>query len=305
MGALIVKLGATGDVVRTTPLLERLDGPVAWLTSRKNVELLEDIRDDLTIHAWEERDSLAGLDFDLIVNLEDDADVARFATEIKASRRFGAYADFVGSDTEVRYTPDSASWFDLSLISRFGRRGADQLKLENRRSYQELVFEGLGFDFAGERYRLPSTDRSGLEGDVAIAPSAGAVWPNKNWPFYEEIHARLSARGMDVNFLPQRDTILQHLADVRGHRLLVGGDSLPMHLALGSNVPCVALFTCTSPWEIWGYGLLTKIVSPHLAEYFYDRGYSERATKAIDVEDVYAAILSGLESAAPSAADFD
>lgn len=304
MGTLIVKLGATGDVVRTTPLLERLDGPVAWLTSRKNVELLEGIRDDLTVHAWEERDSLYGLAFDLVVNLEDDADVARFATEIKASRRFGAYADLVGSDTEVRYTPDSAPWFDLSLISRFGRGRADQLKLENRRSYQELVFEGLGFDFAGERYRLPLAGLKGLEGDVAIARSAGAVWPNKNWPFYEEIQARLQAQGLVVNFLPQRDTILQHLADVRGHRLLLGGDSLPMHLALGSGIPYVAVFTCTSPWEIWSYGLLTKVVSPLLEEYFYDRLYSERATTAIGVADVYRATLAALDLAGLRSGDF-
>ena len=32
MSVLIVKLGAAGDVVRTTPLLRRLNGPVSWIT---------------------------------------------------------------------------------------------------------------------------------------------------------------------------------------------------------------------------------------------------------------------------------
>ena len=35
MNVLIVKLGATGDVVRTTPLLKRFTGPVTWITAAK------------------------------------------------------------------------------------------------------------------------------------------------------------------------------------------------------------------------------------------------------------------------------
>jgi len=43
MSVLIIKLGATGDVVRTTPLLRRLDGPVSWITAKSNLPLLEGI----------------------------------------------------------------------------------------------------------------------------------------------------------------------------------------------------------------------------------------------------------------------
>ena len=38
---LIVKLNATGDVVRTTTLLRRLPGPVTWITASGNLPLLE------------------------------------------------------------------------------------------------------------------------------------------------------------------------------------------------------------------------------------------------------------------------
>ena len=72
--------------------------------------------------------------------------------------------------------------------------------------------------------------------------------------------------------LPKRSSLLEHLADVRNHRCLVGGDSLPMHFALGTGTPCVTLFTCTSPWEIYEYGIQKKIVSPLLEEFFYKRG---------------------------------
>ena len=44
MNVLIIKLGATGDVVRTTPLLRRFDGEIAWITAAKNAVLLEGLR---------------------------------------------------------------------------------------------------------------------------------------------------------------------------------------------------------------------------------------------------------------------
>jgi len=40
VSVLIIKLGATGDVVRTTPLRRRLNGPVSWVTAENNLSLL-------------------------------------------------------------------------------------------------------------------------------------------------------------------------------------------------------------------------------------------------------------------------
>jgi ADP-heptose:LPS heptosyltransferase len=135
-----------------------------------------------------------------------------------------------------------------------------------------------------------------LAGDVAISAEAGPVWPMKNWPWYHELKRELEARGLVVNFLPHRPSFLEHLADVRNHRCLVGGDSLPMHLALGTGTRCVSLFTCTSPWEIHDYGIQQKIVSPLLAEFFYQRGYDRRATTAITLDEVLTAVLDQLKA---------
>jgi hypothetical protein len=74
-----------------------------------------------------------------------------------------------------------------------------------------------------------------------------------------------------------------------------------MHLALGSGVRCVSIFTCTSPWEICGYGLQEKIVSPVLEKFFYARGYDARATMAITVDEVVGAVVNQLRDAAPTA----
>ena len=37
MRILIIKLGATGDVVRTTPLLRRFRGSIGWITAERDV----------------------------------------------------------------------------------------------------------------------------------------------------------------------------------------------------------------------------------------------------------------------------
>lgn len=294
MKTLIIKLGATGDVVRTTPLLRRLESDVTWITEAKNVPLLTDLSIPVRVLSWEERDQIRGASFDLVINLEDQFDQARLLQDVKSSRVFGAFLD---DNDRLTYSADSRAWFDLSLISRFGPAEADRLKLQNRATYQELIFSGLGLRFEGERYLLPRVPISPLQGDVAISTAAGPVWPMKQWAYYDELKEALEARGLQVNVLPTRPTLLEHLADVQGHRCVVSGDSLPMHLALGSGVQCVSIFNCTSPWEIYGYGLLTKMVSPRLAEFFYKRGCDKSATTAVTIDEVLAAVRSQCENA--------
>jgi heptosyltransferase-2 len=295
MNVLIIKLGATGDVVRTTPLLHRLNGSISWLTASKNVILLDGLYEKLRCLSWEQRDRIADVPYDLVINLEDSYEVASFLGTLDYKQLFGAH---LNADDELSYTNDSSVWFDLSIISSHGKQGADQLKLRNRRTYQELIFHGLGLNFTGEAYLLPDPVETDLAADIAIASEAGPVWPMKKWAFYPEFKARLEAEGLKVNILPARSSLLEHLADVQNHRCVVGGDSLPMHFALGTRTPCVSLFTCTSPWEIHDYGVQTKIVSPLLEQFFYKRGYEERATTAITVEEVFAAVIDQLQKTA-------
>ncbi|HEY1581364.1 MAG TPA: glycosyltransferase family 9 protein [Terracidiphilus sp.] len=296
MSVLIIKLGATGDVVRTTPLLRRFDGPVTWITAKNNLELLQGVDPEVRCVSWENRKHVADTTYDLVINLEDHCEASQFLDELTFKQLFGAY---LGGDDQLAYTSDSREWFDLSLISRYGRAEADRRKLLNRRTYQELVFSGLGVEFAGETYLLPEPIETGLSGDVAIAADAGPVWPMKQWAYYGELIRRLKDKGLIVNVLPKRSSLLEHLSDVRNHCCLVGGDSLPMHLALGTGTQCVTLFTCTSPWEIYDYRIQTKVVSPLLEEFFYQRGYDRRATTAISVDEVESAVLKQLEIPAP------
>jgi len=298
MNTLIVKLGATGDVVRTTSLFSQLNGQITWITAPRNLVLLDGLRSNLRCFSWEERTTALDRRYDLAINLEDTIDVAQFLRAVEYREIFGAYLDFNDS---VMYTQSSRRWFDLSLISSYGRQKADGLKLLNRQTYQELIFGGLGWRFTGEPYMLPGPIETGLSGDVAIAADAGPIWPMKRWAYYKELKQQLEDNGLIVNVLPKRPSLLEHLSDVRNHQCLVGGDSLPMHFALGSGTRCVTLFTCTSPWEIHDYGIQKKVISPLLEEFFYKRGYDERATTAITVDQVLDAVIAQLEATEPAA----
>ena len=291
MNTLILKLGATGDVVRTTPLLKQLPGEISWMTATKNVSLLAGLTKTMRVVSWEDRAQFCDREYDLVINLEDTLDVAQLLPSVKYKKLFGAYTDANGV---LVYSDDARGWFDMSLISKFGKAAADKLKLENHRTYQDLVFEGLGLKFKGEKYLLPEPVKTDLTGDVAIAPKAGHVWPMKNWAYYADLKTALEKKGLVVNVLPERATLLEHLGDVKNHRCLVSGDSLPMHFALAAGTRCVSLFTCTSPWEIYDYGLMKKITSPLLAEFFFKRGMDERAIKAITLDEVLNATLEQL-----------
>src|SRR2546430_12283723 len=111
-------------------------------------------------------DHSAGSPLRPAINLEDTIDVAQFLRAVEYREIFGAY---LGSNDSVMYTQSSKRWFDLSLISSYGRQKADGLKLLNRQTYQELIFGGLGWRFTGEPYMLPGPIETGLSGDVAIA----------------------------------------------------------------------------------------------------------------------------------------
>src|SRR5206468_5421240 len=104
MDTLIVKIGATGDVVRTTSLLSKLNGQITWITATRNLVLLDGLRNNLRCFSWEERAAALDRCYDLVINLEDTIDVAQFLRAVECREIFGAY---LTSDDSVTYTPSS------------------------------------------------------------------------------------------------------------------------------------------------------------------------------------------------------
>ena len=101
MSVLIIKLGATGDVVRTTPLLRRLDSSVSWITAENNLALLQGIEREVRCVSWENRNQVADTAYDLVINLEDDRESSFFLKELRFEQLFGAH---LNREDQIAYT---------------------------------------------------------------------------------------------------------------------------------------------------------------------------------------------------------
>lgn len=286
---LIIKLGAAGDVIRTTPIMKLLaNDHVDWLVALDNASLLTGTAARILTSV---NQIPATTVYDLVISLEEDPKtLSSLFPAFRFKQVIGAYPT---SSDKVRYTPEMREWFDMSLISAQGAAEANRLKLANRRSYQAIVFEALGAHFSGEEYALPSAIATGLQGDIALVTSAGGRWPNKQWGHWPALARRLEELGT-VNLLPQRPSMLEHLGDINNHRIVVTPDSLPLHFAIGLRKTTIGIFNCTSPWEIYPYRWMTPIVSPCLKKYFYSTLYIREATVCLSPDDVYRVVVSEL-----------
>lgn len=286
---LIIKTGAAGDVVRTTSLLNVLEGNIYWVTSAHCKPLLpEDIPNLVSLTLEEAFHSLKSITFDLVISLEEEEDCAKLASEIKTNDLAGVYM----SGDKVNYTDNSSYWFDMSRISKFGLEKADHLKALNTLSYQECIFQIAGRKFSGEPYRIYADKSITAQGKlIGIEKRTGDRWPDKQWWGYDELIKRLETEGLPVKVFEHRTNIRDYLRDIAVCSHVVSGDSLAMHIALAYQKNCTAIFNCTSPQEIYDYGLLKKAVSPLLNDYFYASTYDKKAIESIPVEEVYTTLL--------------
>lgn len=294
---LIVKLGARGDVVRTTGLLaplRRRHAPcrISWLTSRASRPLLAGLPVD-RVAVVEARPPrwLRETEFDLVVCMDEARAAVDAAAAARAKRRVGA-APAPGG--RISYTRDSDAVFGMSLLAP-DRERADARKRANRLSYQRLWARALGLKAKDADLRPPL--RRAAPGErhaaiVAVHAGSGIRWPSKRLP---TATAAAIVRGLaDAGFKPvlvngpgegRRNAAIVRLAGagrvspalglgalgrwLSRCRAVVSTDSLPMHLALAAGVPCVALFGPTSRAEIATFGPAAKVVPPVPCRCFY------------------------------------
>jgi heptosyltransferase-2 len=188
MELLILKIGALGDVLRTTTILPGLRKAypgvrVTWLTGQGAEDLLR-------LHPLLERvvtvdpDSadarervvaeLAGIEWGRILSLDDDEPVCALASALAADRAAGvlsgAYLDGDGTRT---YTQDTAPWFEMGLISKLGREEADARKRHNTETHRAIFARMLGIEPGESRLELTPEAQELAERILAEASPVG------------------------------------------------------------------------------------------------------------------------------------
>lgn len=199
MHFLVIKHGALGDVVRTSyfaSALRKRHGDklrLSWITAPTAYPLLRfnPHIDDL----WTDFRSAANYCFDRIFSLDDELDVVQSVMELRTARLTGAFLDANG---ERDYTEDVAAWFDMGLLSHFGKKRADELKVQNQRTHAEIFCEIFDVDgVQPEFWGMPRMEGAGVTlrgGAVAspvigINPYAGGRWQSKElrWEELEKL----------------------------------------------------------------------------------------------------------------------
>lgn len=287
---LLIKTGAAGDVVRTTVLLNVLQGAITWVIDSKYAAILPKQHPNLhqVITLQEAHSVLQHEIFDHTISLEEDAECALLASRIPTKKLTGIYL----KGKQLCYTSDAAGWYDMSLISTLGPQCANDTKKKNTATFQQLLLNMLGLPFEGEPYCIYRNNKiNRAAGVIGIENRVGMRWPNKGWSGYPALINKLQQQGYTCKQLEQRSTIADYLDDIAGCSFIISGDTLAMHVALAYNIPCIALFNCTSPAEIHDYGTLTKIVSPLLAEAFYKTSFSQAVIDSITPDEVFTAFM--------------
>ncbi|MCE1189448.1 MAG: glycosyltransferase family 9 protein [Ignavibacteria bacterium] len=193
---LIIKLGAIGDVIRTTPLLRRIktEHPAAviyWLTYTPEVlsKSWVDFRLPVTLEStlW-----LNTIEFDWVLNLDKDPVAVAVCKSVSAKRKNGFEADSYGLARPISSQAEEDKW----CTGLF-----DDLNQQNCKHYVQEIFEIAGYNFSEEEYiieRESSRPFPVPKGKkvVGLNTGCGGRWTSRLYPVD---HWITLARLLDAN----------------------------------------------------------------------------------------------------------
>jgi ADP-heptose:LPS heptosyltransferase len=217
---LIIKLGAAGDVLRTTPILNKInkEHPTAriwWLT--QSPELVPRTHVD-RILKWspEALETLSAVSFSRLINLDKDHFACALANRLDAKKKQGYLLNKFG----VTIPADEAANHKY-LTGIF-----DDVSMKNTRSYMDEMFEICGYQFAGEKYILSAPINANFpELDttkpiIGMNTGAGMRWTSRLWSTasWAELAKQLHAQGYNVVLLggPDEDARNREIESLAG-----------------------------------------------------------------------------------------
>ena len=311
---LIIKLGAIGDVLRTTPILQAIKEKyenchITWLVEDYNKAILKNNSniDKILVHNQENVLRLKFEKFDIMYNFEIDTPATLIANLVKAKKKYGYYFN---KDGKTSFYNESAKYYWM-------RANSDYVNKNNTRTYQEMIFDIAELEWKNQDYSFKIRDtgyadkfKKKLEGKPILGLNIGSSkrWQAKKWSeskieeFVKKVKKDFNvillagpeekglektlAKKLKVETNKSDNTVEEFFNVINMCDVIVTGDTMAMHVALALNKPTVALFFCTPPDEIEGYERLKKICSPLLNDYLYTDMYSKELSESIKVEDV-------------------
>lgn len=279
---LIIKLGAIGDVIRTTPLLSKLKKEypgckIYWLTLTPAI-LPAEVDVPLKLN-FENILYLQSFDFDLAINLDKDKEACSLINQMSAKVKKGYY---LKEGIPFPLHDEAVPKYMTGLF--------DDLNKANTKSYPEEIFEICGFKFNGEKYILTRHTEYDSEWEldktkniVGLNTGCGGRWTSRLWPeaYWEKLAKGLLDAGYEVVLLggEQEDLKNKKLAGLTGSKyfghfslekfislvdqcdLVVTGVTMGMHITIALNKKIVLFNNIFNSKEFELYGL-GEIIQP-------------------------------------------
>lgn len=247
-----------GDVLRTTPILSlHKNNHVTWVTDIKARPLLEGNKfiDRLLNFDFITYSQLESEEFDTLINLEKIPGICALTDRISAWKKYGFRFNKRIGEAEAY---DKA--FDVLAV------GANtEIKKQNEKTAQELLFAMVGEKWNGEPYVLGYKPKTTEIYDVLLNTTVGSKWPTKAWPIknWDALEKKLIEDGYSVTRQDKQDnhilTDLNNYMDwLNSGKIIVSNDSLGLHLGIALKKPVLGIFGPTPDKEV----------------FFYDRGKS-------------------------------
>ncbi len=271
---LIIKLGAIGDVIRTTPLIHKIikehpNALIWWLSYTPDILPLEVDRkfkyDAETITIFQ------ATNFFKIINLDKDPQAGALTSLLKAEEKFG-FTLLNGKSAPINELAEHK--FLTGIFDDFSQK--------NKKSYLEEIFEICGWKFQGEEYILDCDENIKWaipnEGKKIVGLNTGCgerwisrLWKNENWI---ELINLLKDNGYFPLLLggSQEDNNNKYLSEqsdayYAGHFSLqkfislvnqcdavVSAVTMAMHIAIGLKKPLILMNNIFNPYEFELYG---------------------------------------------------
>lgn len=284
---LIIKLGAIGDVIRTTPLITRFKNlypgcHITWVTHSPDV-LPADQVDVILKFDFPSVYAVQNQKFDIAINLDKETEACSLLKDVQASEKYG----FTWENNHIALATPSA---EHKLITGL----FDNISKTNTKNYLEEIFEICHLKFEGEPYILNFNKKLAVKWNIiqekadgkkviGLNTGCGKRWQTRLWPneYWQTLIADLNKKGLFPVLLGGADEHEKNLELTKstgalypGHYslqefisltsncdIIVTQVSMMMHIAIGLQKPLVLMNNIFNPHEFYLYNR-GIIVSP-------------------------------------------
>jgi ADP-heptose:LPS heptosyltransferase len=316
---LIIKLGAVGDVIRSTPLIHRFKKEypgchITWITNTPEI-VPASVVDEVCKFEFKSVYKIKHQKFDVALNLDKDFEACSLLFDVSAATKLGF---ILKNDHISTATPEADHKFVTGIF--------DHISIKNTKNYLEEIFEICGYKFNDEPYILDIDNsydsmwnkirvKAKNRKIIGLNTGCGKRWQTRLWPedYWMQLIKNLQKAntfplllgGPDEDtmnkkyaentgaFYPGTFTLQQFISLTNQCDIVLTAVSMMMHIAIALKKPLVLFNNIFNRNEFYLYnnGIIIEPVSGCDCYYGNTCKRQRHCMKDIEVDTVYEAIM--------------